>query len=805
VLEAGQTASILLVDDNRRNLLALEAALTDCEVQVVTATSGPEAVEKLQAGDYAVVLLDVQMAGMDGFETARRIRAGEQDRRTPILFLTAIDKDPAHVVKAYTLGAVDYIFKPVDSHILRAKVAVFVDLYRQRRQLESQTEQLATTTAFLQSILEAPTEHAIIALDADGSILAWNAGAQRNYDYTAEELVGRQHVSLLHAEGDPDLGGVQALLDSARCTGRAEGTLECIAKGGRRFIAWVAITLRRDATGAPIGYVLVANDITERRRVNEERAQLLVREQEARARLEESNRALEEATRTKSAFLATMSHELRTPLNSIIGFSDLLLEDEPGADAAGARRRRYLSHIHESGCHLLDLVNDILDLAKVEAGRMDLHPEPFDPTISLHAVEAVIRPLADKKQITLTTDVAAGLPTIYADEAKFRQVLYNLLSNAVKFTDEGGWVKTGARLVDGELEVVVADNGSGITPEDQARIFEEFQQGDSAAARRHEGTGLGLALARRLVELQGGRIWVESAPGEGSRFGFTMALRVAAPSDLEDTPAEARDEAAPDTRPLVLVAEDEAGARSLLHTYLEQGGYRVATVADGDRVVEQVRALRPVAVTLDVMLPGRDGWEVLQALKDDPTTADVPVVIVSVLDNQTLGYALGASAYLTKPIGRRELLPALARAVRASAPGAAQSPKALVVDDDAHVVELVTALLQPAGYTVLRAQDGAHAVALARLQRPDVVLLDLLLPGTSGFTVVEQLKADASTQDIPIVILTAEELTAGDRAALNGHIAALIARDGVTQEQFLAEVGRITRPVAPAGTGSGGP
>jgi signal transduction histidine kinase len=262
-----------------------------------------------------------------------------------------------------------------------------------------------------------------------------------------------------------------------------------------------------------------------RKRAEAERAQALLREQAARQRLEESNHALARATQAKSDFLASMSHELRTPLNSIIGFSELLLDD-PAEDAWAPRRRHFVGNIKESGRHLLNLVNDILDLSKIEAGRMQLFPTKFEVSSSLRAVVGAILPLAEKKGLTLDTNIAPEVATIHADERKFRQVLYNLLSNAVKYTPEQGRVEATARVVEGMVEIVVTDTGIGIAPEDQERIFEPFQQLGSSTARE-EGTGLGLALTRRLVELQGGQMALDSRPGEGSRFTFTIPLGAA--------------------------------------------------------------------------------------------------------------------------------------------------------------------------------------------------------------------------------------------------------------------------------------
>jgi PAS domain S-box-containing protein len=521
--------------------------------------------------------------------------------------------------------------------------------------------------------------------------------------YTADEMVG----SPLDAFLDESAKVAAAAEVKRRRQGlKKRHDTELRRKDGTTLWAIVSKNAMFDREARYTGTLWMVTDITDRKHAEEERAQLLAREHATRQRLEESNRQLARATQTKSEFLATMSHELRTPLNSIIGFSELLLDD-PGDGPAPSARQRFVSNILQSGRHLLGLVNDILDLTKVEAGRMELRPATFELAASLRAVEAAIRPLAEKKGLTLVTRVSPKISNIYADEGKFKQVLYNLLSNAVKFTPEGGQVQTTARLAHGLIRVTVSDTGIGIAGEDQERIFEAFQQLDSSSARRHEGTGLGLALAQRLVELQGGRIWVESEPGKGSSFGFTVPLRVGpapqpagliSPADGEETGSD---------RPLVLVVEADLGARELLRTHLEQGGYRVAAVADQHSAVEQARVLQPAAITLDVLLAGPEGWDVLRSLKADEVTAAIPVVVMSMEDDPHRGYALGAAAYLVKPVERGEPVQTLKRLGIDSGEGARE---AVVVADDKLVVgERVSAVVELHDYRALRREDGERA------------------------------------------------------------------------------------------------
>ncbi|KQS97024.1 hybrid sensor histidine kinase/response regulator [Cellulomonas sp. Leaf395] len=364
--------------------------------------------------------------------------------------------------------------------------------------------------------------------------------------------------------------------------------------------------------------------------------------------LEVKSAELEVVSQHKSEFLASMSHELRTPLNAVIGFSEVLLERLFGD--LNERQEDYLRDILSSGQHLLELLNEILDLSKVEAGRMELEPSTFSVPAALDYGIAMVRGRAAVHGITITLDVDPALDMVESDELKFKQVLVNLLSNAVKFTPDGGHVFVGAHQVGRDVEVTVRDDGPGIAPEDRERIFEAFQQGRRGAPKE-EGTGLGLTLCRRLVALLGGRIWLETETGAGSTFGFAVPAGSATPTAT----------APPVDAPLVLVVDDDRASLDLLAAYLDGLGVRVLQARDGRAGLDAVRSTRPAAVVLDIRLPGMDGWEVLEHLKADATTRDIPVVVASILDERARGLAMGASAYLVKPVGRDELVSALRR------------------------------------------------------------------------------------------------------------------------------------------------
>jgi PAS domain S-box-containing protein len=539
----------------------------------------------------------------------------------------------------------------------------------------------------------------------------------------------------------------------------------------------------RDPSGRPLFLLGIGEDITERKR--------------AEAALEAAKEAAERANLAKSDFLAKMSHELRTPLNSIIGFSEILEDESVGP--LTDKQRRYISNVLVSGRNLLQLINDILDLSKVEAGRMELVPSRFEVPPALEQVRAIVAALADRKHLTVDLDAPASLPLLHADQAKFKQIMYNLLGNAIKFTPDGGRVTVSARVIHptgngtaGEcLEVAVADTGIGIAAEHLGRIFGEFEQVNADPTHGQEGTGLGLALTSKLVELHGGRISVESELGRGSTFRFSLPL-APPPVRAAEAAHSPPDAGADPARPLVLVIDNDRDARALIAHYLTEAGYRVECAADGGEAIRLAEALRPDAITLDILLPDRDGLLILAELKSSPETRDIPVVVVSVTDRHELGFSLGAAGWLVKPVHKAELLAALAAA--GGGPRAGRTT-VLVVDDEPATVAYLSELLQQRGFGVLTASGGEAGIGLALTRQPDLILLDLMMPGVNGFDVVQALRANPLARQIPILILTGMDLTRADTARLGSSVQAILGKGG--PDQLLAELARICPVPAP--------
>jgi signal transduction histidine kinase/DNA-binding response OmpR family regulator len=507
---------------------------------------------------------------------------------------------------------------------------------------------------------------------------------------------------------------------------------------------------------------------------------------EKEERLRQAKEAAEAASTAKSAFLANMSHELRTPLNAIIGYSEMLLEE--AEELGQPELKPDLDKIQGAGKHLLGLINDILDLSKVEAGKMDVFAERFDVAAMLAEVQATIEPLVARDGNTLAVRASPGLGEMHSDQVKVRQILFNLLSNAAKFT-KGGRITLEARRLAGEhgdrLEFEVSDNGIGMTAEQVARLFQAFSQADASTTRHYGGTGLGLAITRHFCRMLGGEVTVASEPGKGSAFTVTL------PSALGEEKAS-RMPAARSRAGTVLVIDDERATHELLERELGAKGYQVLHASSGREGLRLAREVRPDAITLDIIMPELDGWAVLRELKADPELRDLPVVLVTILGDREMGYTLGAADYLTKPIDTDMLLRALDRFMPAG-----HRAEVLIVDDDPATREMLRRTLAKGGWTVAEAADGREALGRLEQAAPAIVLLDLMMPGVDGFEVLEAMRREAAWRDIPVIIITAKDLDREDLARLNGRAERVFQKGAYNRTELIGIVhGIIARRIA---------
>ena len=472
-------------------------------------------------------------------------------------------------------------------------------------------------------------------------------------------------------------------------------------------------------------------------------------------------RQLEMASEHKSAFLASMSHELRTPLNAIIGYSEMLYE--AAQDEGQEEFLPDLAKIRDAGRHLLGLINDILDLSKIEAGKMDLYLEEVDLAGLIDEVRAIVEPLMAANANRLEIVCPAALGMFYTDRTKLKQSLLNLLSNAGKFTHDGR-VKLEVRPALTEISFIVSDTGIGMTEEQQGRLFQAFSQADASTTRQYGGTGLGLAISRHFCEMLGGSIAVESAPGRGSTFTITLSDRGRAAPAAAAIPQGAEHAA------LVMVVDDDPNARDLLASTVRREGYRVIKATDGEAALALAREWHPDVITLDVLMPRMDGWAVLTAIKSDPELAEIPVVIVTVLADRGIAVSLGAAEFLTKPVDRARL----AATIRQNVHG---TGVVLVVDDEPESRRIARRHLEKLGWEVDEAEEGTDALHwLSQNPRPAMILLDLLMPGMNGFAFLEEIAKHAEWRLIPVVILTAMPLGAAERELLAGRTREVIAK-----------------------------
>ncbi len=564
------------------------------------------------------------------------------------------------------------------------------------------------------------------------------------------------------------------------------GSFSWIRPDGKdNIIEYSAVPIKLQGKTFTIG---IDHDVTERTKADLKiKGQMKIIE-EQNLELEKARDLAMEANKTKSAFLASMSHELRTPLNAIIGYSEMIAEDM--SDDGETRYRSDLDRIHMAGKNLLELINEVLDLSKIEAGKMELYLEEFQLNTLIEEVVSTVQPLMEKNENAFLINIPQEMPLVLLDHTKVRQILFNLISNASKFTLKGTITLTAATIsavgdAGAKIVLKVSDTGIGLTEEQKAKLFKEFSQADSSTTRKYGGTGLGLAITKHFTEMMHGSIEIESVPNHGTTFTVVLPQVI---EDSEDkavpvnAPVQAALAAVP-TNTAVLVVDDDPGVRDLLLRYLSKEGYVVECVASGDEGIKRAKEILPMAIILDVMMPRKDGWAVLQEIKSDPVLKSIPVVMYTMLDEKNFGLAIGASDYLIKPVSREKILQVLEKYKQKT-----PSEYILVVDDNPDLRTMASRVIQKAGWEVRTAENGKSALAFLENELPSIIFLDIMMPVMDGFEFLTIFQNRDEWKHIPVVVITSKDLVAEERQQLNGIVKKIIQKGDCTPERLLKQI-----------------
>ena len=747
-------SSILYAQGERRHLFWSTAPLTGWKIAINIPDSVIVApARQLAVRNGAVALLSVLGMILLVRLVARRVTG-------PVRDLTGITAEVAaeNYSRVDELAASARRFDEL-GQLARGFQTMVREVSTREARLKQAEEELARSEMYFRSLIES-TSDVVAIFDAQGKVLYASPSCERVLGLRPAAYVGANGFSTLALS---DKAAAAAALDDvgARPGGLKRLELKARHPGGSTHI--IEATLHNLLDNPAVnGVVVNLRDVTERKQMEG-----LAKEKDA----------AQAASRAKSSFLASMSHELRTPLNAIIGYSEMLAEE--AEDSGLDTMTPDLNKIRSAGKHLLELINAVLDISKIEAGKMDLHLESFSVDKMMQDVAAIIQPLAQKNANKLTVSYSGDLGKMRADLTKVRQTLFNLLSNACKFTKEGE-VRLSAERRGDVIEFRVADTGIGMTPEQTARLFQAFTQADSSVASKFGGTGLGLVISQHFCHMMGGDVRLESAPGKGTTFFVTLPVEVVEKNQAGAPSADTESEAAESIR-TVLVIDDDSNVHELVRRTITKEGFRVLTASGGEEGLRLARLHRPDAITLDAMMPGEDGWAVLSRLKQDPDLAPIPVVMMTIIDDKSLAMSLGASAYLNKPIDRDALIACVHRLCRVR-------DLALVVEDDAPSREILVRTLRADGWTVQEAASGEAAVGLLDEPPPGVILLDLTLSAIDGFTFLERLRDRPAWAQVPVVIVTGQELSAADRTRLNGCAVSQILQKGEYSRDELLRV-----------------
>ena len=651
---------VLMVDDHPPNLVALEAILAPLGQELVQATSGADALRKLLDGDFAVILMDVQMPGMDGMQAVKLIKERPRNKHIPIIFLTAISKDPANIFRGYQEGAVDYLLKPFDPEILRAKVSVFVDLWRKGEQIKRQAAMLRASELIA---LERKSETRFRALTDSMPQCVWAAHKDGEIYFCNRvwtEYAGPD-AGITFFDAVPD-DEIPDLREAWRAAVRGGQPLEREQRLRRHDGQWrwhlCRVVPERDERGAVVGWIATATDIDQQKRIENANAQLLLSEKEARSQAEIANR-------TKDEFLATVSHELRTPLNAILGWTRML---RTGAVEEKALARA-LETIERNARAQSQLIEDILDVSRIIAGKLRVHVRKIDLHAVVRGAMDAVQPAAAAKGVELVAELAPDASEFCGDPDRLQQITWNLVANAIKFTPKGGLVTVALRSVDAQVEIAVTDNGSGIPADFLPHVFDRFRQADSSITRMQGGLGLGLAIVRHLVEVHGGTVQAESeGEGMGSRFTVRMPVRAAAPDEVPKLVSAAVSinggkgglEGPTLAGVDVLVVDDEADARELITAVLTNYGATVRVAGSVEEAIQLLRAQCPDVLVSDIGLPSEDGYALIKRVRalDADKGGKVPAAALTAYasgEDHRRALAAGFQVHVTKPIEPSDL------------------------------------------------------------------------------------------------------------------------------------------------------
>lgn len=842
---AQRAPTVLVIDDSLSYREAMREQLQQAGYEVLLAGSGEDGLRIAAAARPDALLIDKQLPGIDGAAVIRRLRLDAALRSTPCILFTAGDERDTEL-QALDAGADAFVRKQDDPALLLARLAAVL--------------RSAATTVPAEGASELGPKR-ILAVDDSPTFLAALGDLLRDegYDVVAAEsgqaaldLLALQQVDIIlmdlrmpgmdgretcrRIKAAPMLRDVPLVI----LTGQEDraSMLDALEIGADDFIqksadfevlkARVRAQLRRkqfedENRRIRLDLLNMEMEAAEARAANElaaSRAELLAQLEQKNTALEEAIARIAQANQAKTDFMSTMSHELRTPLNAIIGFSEILKDGLVGQ--LQPRQVEFSRHIHDSGMHLLALINDILDLAKIEAGKVDIEPEDIELDAMLDDAATLVRERAQARRIRLEVSHAALGSGLRADKRRLKQILLNLLSNAVKFSRDDGTVSLRAHLVDRVraasglpgsepapglrtplpesrfrrfVEFSVEDHGIGMSEGDLEMLFKPFGQIRNDVTREVEGTGLGLVTVARLVDLHGGAVAVTSRVDHGSCFSFWLPWHAGAEVDPPIASPQRSGPADPIGTPVALVVEDDEAGAELMRVQLEAEGFLVRHASSAEVALQMASSFTPALITLDIHLPGMDGWEFLCRIQELPGWTDVPVVVVSLDAAHEVGLSLGAAAVLQKPVRRDDFTRELA--TLGFKPTDSKALRVLVIDDAVEPEASNMDFNEP-GYALMRAFGGRQGIELTRRHLPDLVILDLLVSDMGGIEVVEALKTDVRTADIPVIMLAAKHFSAADRQRLNTHVQALLDRGGLQRGRFLGDVkrafGRSTRP-----------